>query len=47
MGVAIIHVVDEASNTSKDFRCDITLLLSHMKLLAADLTDVPGHDIQV
>lgn len=47
MGVAIIHVVDEEAQTSKDYRCDIRMLLAHMKLLAADLQDVPGHDTEV
>lgn len=47
MGVAIIHVVDEDAQASKDYRCDIKMLLAHMKLLAADLQDVPGHDIKV
>jgi hypothetical protein len=47
MGVAIIHVVDEEAHTSKEYRCDIRLLLAHMKLLAADLQDVPGHDTEV
>jgi hypothetical protein len=47
MGVAVIHVVDDLAHASKDFRCDIKLLLAHMKLLAADLEDVPGQEIEV
>jgi hypothetical protein len=47
MGVAVIHVVDEEAQTSKDYRCDIRMLVAHMKLLAEDLQDVPGHDIEV
>lgn len=47
MGVAVIHVVDDQAHASKDFRCDIKMLLAHMKLLAADLQDVPGQDIEV
>lgn len=47
MGIAIIHVVDDDAGVSKDFRCDIKLLLSHMKLLTADLQDVPGQDVEV
>lgn len=47
MGVAVIHVVDEQAHASKDFHCDIRLLLAHSKLLAADLTSIPGHDIEV
>jgi hypothetical protein len=47
MGVAVIHVVDDQAHASKEFRCDIKMLLAHMKLLAADLDDVPGQDIEV
>jgi len=47
MGIAIIHVVDDDAGVTKDFRCDIKLLLSHMKLLTADLQDVPGQDVEV
>lgn len=47
MGVAILHVTDHEAKTTKDFTCSITLLLQHMKLLTADLEDVPGQDVEV
>lgn len=47
MGVAVINVVDEQAHARREFRCDIKMLLAHMKLLAADMGDVPGHDVEV
>lgn len=52
MGVAIISVEDEAAQASREFRCEIKLLMQHMQLLAADLSHeegapTAGHDVQV
>jgi hypothetical protein len=48
MGIAAIHVVDEAATPpTTTVHCEISLMLRHMPLLAAEVQDIAGQDAEV